>query len=106
MSQSSNLKPNNINEAVFRIPDTAFFLWHKLDDVHIVYDKRSGHSQVLNDFAKEIFDIIEQNPGTIHGIIDEFSIVLEDDFDEALKSEIHKTIAEFDQMGLIEPVKK
>ena len=48
------------NMAVFRVADAASFLWQNMDDVYIIYDKRSGYSQALNEFAREILALIEE----------------------------------------------
>lgn len=90
--------------AVFRIADTASFLWESMDDAHIIYDTRSGHSQALNDFAREIFAILEDQPSSLADILHELELLLESPPDDALKQQVHKTILEFDNMGLIEPV--
>jgi len=91
--------------AVFQIVDTACFLWKNMDDAHIIYDKRSGHSQAMNDFAREIFDIIEEKPARLSDITAEVQIVLERPLDDELRQQIRQTVNMFDQMGLIEPVK-
>ena len=96
---------NFINTAVFKVTNTAYFLWKNMDDAHIIYDKRSGHSQALNDFAREIFDIIDDKPCGLSAIEDELEKVLERPLGDELKKMVEKTVAEFDKMGLIEPVK-
>ncbi len=96
---------NFINTAVFKVTNTASFLWKNMDDAHIIYDKRSGHSQALNDFAREIFDIIDDKPCGLSTIEAELEKLLERPLGDELKQMVKKTVAEFDKMGLIEPVK-
>lgn len=84
--------------------DTACFLWEHLDDAHIIYDTRSGYSQVLNDFACEIFDIIEETPGRLSDIMDDVEKIIERPLTDDLKQQVRMTVVAFDKMGLIEPV--
>lgn len=94
-----------INTAVFRVTDTACFLWQHMDDAHIIYDERSGHSQALNDFAYEILDIIGEKPCRLSDILATLARILERPLEEELTQQVFQTVAEFDKMGLIEPVK-
>ncbi len=52
--------------AVYRIPSAAGFVWSEWDDANIVYDPRSGHTQVLNDFARELFALYEDGPKNLN----------------------------------------
>lgn len=94
-----------INTAVFQVTDAAGFLWHQMDDASIIYDSRSGHSQAMNDFAREIFDIIADQPCRLSDILSELQNILEQPLEGALQQQVLMTIVEFDKMGLIEPVK-
>lgn len=96
---------NFINVAVFKVTNAAYFLWKYMDDAHIIYDKRSGHSQAINDFSREIFDIIDDKPCSLSTIEAELEKLLERPLGDDLKQMVEKTVAEFDKMGLIEPVK-
>jgi len=96
---------NLVDTAVFKIADTACFLWKYIDDAHIVYDKRSGHSQALNAFACEIFDIIEDGPCRLSDIMVEVQKVLENPLTDEQRQQVRMTVAAFDKMGLIEPAK-
>lgn len=97
---------NNIFDktAVFRIVGAADFLWSEWDDASILYDRRSGHTQVFNDFARELLSLYEDGPKTIEDLYVEFSKIIESDLDQSIKIKIVETAAEFDTMGLIEPV--
>ncbi|MBL4603915.1 MAG: HPr-rel-A system PqqD family peptide chaperone [Emcibacteraceae bacterium] len=90
--------------AVYRVPDTANLLWSGWDDACIVYDQRSGHTQVLNDFARELLAIYEDGQKTLVEIYEEFEKIFEKKLDENLKLKILESVREFDNMGLIEPV--
>ncbi|VAX06372.1 hypothetical protein MNBD_ALPHA03-153 [hydrothermal vent metagenome] len=100
----ANATLNFLSTAVFKIPNAAGFLWEHMDDAHIIYDTRSGHSQALNDFAREIFDIIEDKPRSLPEILVALELILERPIEDDLKQQILKTVTEFDKMGLIEPV--
>lgn len=93
-----------MNMAVFRVADTACFLWHNMDDAHIIYDTRSGYSQAMNGFAREIFAIIEECPRSLPDILVELQEILEHSLESDLIEQVQRTVAEFDKMGLIEPV--
>jgi PqqD family protein of HPr-rel-A system len=103
VSENLFISDDMIETAVFKVMDTACFLWHHMDDAHIIYDVRSGHSQALNDFAYEIFEILADKPCDLAGVIAELERILEQPLGEALKSQVKKTIIDFDKMGLIEP---
>lgn len=90
--------------AVFRIPEAADFLWSGWDDASIIYDLRSGHTQVLNEFAREIFALFEDGQKSINDLTAEFEDITEKKLDQALINKIIATLNEFDTMGLIEPV--
>lgn len=90
--------------AVFKIPDAAAFIWRSMDDAHVIYDGRSGHSQVLNDFAREILALIEDAPCDVAQIYRELESILGRSLDEILQNQVLETLSEFDKMGLIEPV--
>ena len=93
-----------MNLAVFKVADTASFLWHNMDDAHVIYDTRSGYSQAMNDFAREIFAIIEEKPRSLPDILVELQQILEHPLENDLIEQVQRTVAEFDKMGLIEPV--
>ncbi len=95
-----------VSTAVFKVSDTACFLWKHMDDAHIIYDTRSGHSQAMNDFAREIFDIIADKPCRLSDIIVELQNILEQPLVDRLRQQVQKTIVEFDKMGLIEPMER
>ncbi len=103
--ESSPYFSDLLETAVFKVADTASFLWKNMDDAHIIYDLRSGHSQALNEFAFEIFTLIEEKPRKLSEILAELEIILERPVEDELKQQVAQTVAEFDKMGLIEPVK-
>jgi len=104
----SYINENNKNifdeKAVYGVPDAANFLWSGWEDARIVYDTRSGHTQVLNDFARELLSLYEDGPKSLIELLDEFAKIIEAELDEPLKIKIVETLNEFDTMGLIQPV--
>ncbi len=90
--------------AVFRVPSTADFIWSGWDDANIVYDTRSGHTQVLNDFARELLALYEDGPKNLNVLFHEFEKIIEGKLDEQTKTQIIDTVSGFDAMGLIEPL--
>ncbi len=90
--------------AVYRIPSAAGFIWSEWDDANIVYDPRSGHTQVLNDFARELLALYEDGPKNLNSLYFEFEKILEKKLDQTTKNQILETVNGFDAMGLIEPV--
>ena len=89
--------------AVFRVADTAGFLWKNWDDAYVIFDPRSGHTQAMNIFAREILAIIEEKPSTLERVCQELESVLEEKISEDIRGNIRQTMMEFDKMGLIEP---
>lgn len=92
-----------IDTAVLKVADADSFLWKDMDDVHVIYDIRSGYSQVANDFAHEIFDIIEEKPRCLMDVVTELQSILGHVIEDDLKQQIRETVVKFDKMGLIEP---
>lgn len=90
--------------AVYHIANTADFLWTSFEDSNILYDPASGHTQVLNDFAREILDLLQDGPKTVSDLFSEFEQILEKELDSDLKNKIVETMLSFDNMGIIEPV--
>lgn len=91
------------NEAVFQVSDTANFLWKQWEDAHILYDRRSGHTQVMNDFAREIFSILEDAPHNLSLLEKEIEKIMEEALSPDVKTKIRQTLIEFDRMGIIAP---
>ena len=90
--------------AVYRVPSAAGFIWSEWDDASIVYDPRSGHTQVLNDFARELLALYEDGPKNLNSLFFEFEKILETKIDQHTKEQIIESVNGFDAMGLIEPI--
>ena len=90
--------------AVYHVVNTADFLCTSFEDSNILYDPASGHTQVLNDFAREILDLLEDGPKTVSHLFSEFEEIIEKELDPDLKNKIVETVINFDNMGIIEPV--
>tara|TARA_B100001939_G_scaffold348193_1_gene373641 strand:+ start:2672 stop:2986 length:315 start_codon:yes stop_codon:yes gene_type:complete len=93
-------------KAVFRVPDTARFLWQHWDDAYVIYDTRSGHTQAMNELAREVLAIIEDHPCSLGDILRELENIMGQPLSAALGQQILDTLKEFDKMGLIEPVRQ
>lgn len=94
-----------IKTVTFNVPDSNNYLWSEWEDASVVYDKRSGHTQVLNEFAREILALFEDGPKKFDDICFELEEIMGNDLDEESLALIIQTINGFDTMGLIEPVK-
>ena len=90
--------------AVFHVPNSDGLIWSEWDDASIVYDPRSGHTQVLNEFARELFALYEDGPKTLDQLLSEFEKIIEAEADETTRKNIIETVSGFDSMGLIEPI--
>lgn len=97
---------NNIfdKKAVYRVPSAAGFVWSEWDDASIVYDPRSGHTQVLNDFARELLALYEDGPKNLNSLYFEFEKIVDQALDENIRQQILEAVSGFDAMGLIEPI--
>lgn len=100
----ANMDHKNLidHAAVFRVPNAADLLWSEWDDACIVYDPRSGHTQVLNDFARELLALYEDGPKNLNTLFVEFEKIVEAPLDDATKMQIIEAVSGFDAMGLIE----
>ena len=92
------------NTLVYHVPNQAELVWSEWEDASIVYDPRSGHTQVLNDFARELLALYEDGPKNLDQLFGEFEAILEHSLDDVTKNSIVETVTNFDTMGLIEPV--
>ena len=92
------------NTLIYHVPNQADLVWSEWEDASIVYDPRSGHTQVLNDFARELLALFEDGPKTLETLFNEFEEILEHPLDGETKNSIVETVTNFDTMGLIEPV--
>lgn len=95
---------DQIVNITFNVPDSNNFLWSEWEDASVVYDKRSGHTQVLNEFAREILALFEDGPKDFEDICFELEEIMGQDLDDESMALIVQTINGFDTMGLIEPV--
>lgn len=95
---------DQIVNITFKAPDSNNFLWSEWEDASVVYDKRSGHTQVLNEFAREILAMFEDGPKKFDDICFELEEIMGNDLDEENMALVVQTIDGFDTMGLIEPV--
>lgn len=95
---------DQIFNITFSVPDSNNFLWSDWEDASVVYDKRSGHTQVLNEFAREILALFEDGPKKFDDICFELEEIMDNDLDDESMALIIQTIDGFDTMGLIEPV--
>lgn len=89
---------------IYSVPNNNDFLWSEWEDACVVYDKRSGHTQVLNEFAREILALFEDGPKNFEDICIELEEIMGNDLDDESVALIVNTINGFDAMGLIEPV--
>ncbi|MCP5382877.1 MAG: HPr-rel-A system PqqD family peptide chaperone [Kordiimonadaceae bacterium] len=89
---------------VFHVPDNAGLIWSEWEDASIVYDPRSGHTQVLNEFARELLALYEDGPKSLDQLLAEFSKIIDAEPDATTTQNIIETVAGFDNMGLIEPI--
>jgi len=92
------------NTAVFCSPNSADLIWSEWEDASIVYDPRSGHTQVLNEFSRELFALYEDGPKNLSQLFFEFEKIIETKLDDQTKANIIEAVSGFDTMGLIEPV--
>ena len=89
---------------VYFVPGKDSQIWSEWDDAAVVYDVRSGHTQVLNDFARELLALFEDGPKNLNALIFEFEKIIEKPVDDNTKQQIIDTVSNFDKMGLIEPL--
>lgn len=95
---------NNTEKAVWHVPGAAFFVWQYWDDAWILYDSRSCHTQVLNEFAREALACLEDAPLSVDGLYQEFAQLLEKSPSDTLRGELVNIIEDFDRKGLISPL--
>lgn len=91
-------------KAVWDVPGAAFFSWQHRDDAWILYDSRSGHTQALNDFAREALACLEDEPLSLEGLCGEFAKFLEIPPSDSLREDLQEVIVDFDRKGLISPL--
>jgi PqqD family protein of HPr-rel-A system len=74
------------------------------DDEFVVYHVESGDTHLLNSVSAEALRSLEQAPADADELTGRVSQRLEIEPTDTLKSQLRQLLAEFDQLGLIEPV--
>ncbi len=93
----------DIQNARWCIPAGNFAVWRELNDISVLFDRRSGQTHLLDAFARELYDLITEQADTAPELTSRMAAILEGAVDPALRQKIDDTIAEFDQLGLIFP---
>lgn len=78
------------------------FLWREFGSVSVLFDPRSGETHLLDPLAREILDLLIEQPRTEA----EAAEALQDligERDEDMRPRVDEAIAEFDRLGLIFP---
>lgn len=84
-------------------PDAPFFVWREWDGLTMVYSQTSGGTHLLDPLAREIFDLVAEQPRQIDEILREIQSVVDKDLDDAFRHRIVASVSELDNIGLIVP---
>lgn len=95
---------NLTDKALWHVPGASSFLWRHFEDVWVVYDRRSGYTQVLNEFAREVLACLEERSLSFSALCDEFSSFLETPLTDVLREQLRDVLEDFDRKGLISPL--
>ncbi len=77
-------------------------LWEKWPQEAVVFSGLSGQTHYLNATARAILEVLEEGPQSAESLAEQ----LADEsatWEEVLLPQIQQLLAEFDQLGLIEP---
>lgn len=85
--------------------ESSRLLWRSWDDDEfVVYHVASSNTHVLNAVAAEALRVLKQGPLSCLDLARQVSLSIGGVLDDAFVQRIEQLIAEFDQLGLIEPV--
>jgi PqqD family protein of HPr-rel-A system len=88
------------------VPKQVRLLWRLWNDEYIVFNPASGHTHLLNLIAGEALKALEQSPGSSTDVMERISGAIGVEPSAELLGHLSKLIAEFDELGLIEPVQQ
>lgn len=86
--------------------NTADFGWSQIDDEFILYSIKNNSYYVLNETAKEIWELLYQstNNCTFNDIINHIQSVFECDDLELVENDVSKLIEIYSEIGIIQQV--
>lgn len=88
------------------VPSYLRLQWHSWgDEQFAVFNTLSGETHCMNSTAALLLQHLEERPATIDGLVAEIRNALPDGADLAALDQIAGLIEEFDQIGLIAPVR-
>lgn len=89
-------------ECRWSVPDWERLIWQQFDDEYIVFDIRCSETHYLNELAVEALKHLRCNDLTVSKLACSLNQVYGDDVVSV--ETIAHLVAEFDRLGLIEPV--
>lgn len=79
-------------------------IWRNWDeDEHVLYHCGTGDTHVLNDLAAELLALLETESLTARELADQSAAMFCIEPDEIFHQNVAAALAEFDELGLIEP---
>lgn len=88
---------------IWGAPDAPFFVWREWEGLTMVYSQISGGTHLLDPLAREIYDLIAEQPRQLDEILLEIQSCIDEDLDEVFRHRIVASLLELDNIGLIVP---
>lgn len=88
------------------VPSYLQLQWHSWgDEQFAVFNTLSGETHCMNLTAALLLQHLEERPATVDSLVAEIRDALPDGADAAALEQVESLIEEFDQIGLIAPVR-
>lgn len=81
--------------------DPESLLWEQFGDEYIVYQISSGKTHYLNGAGATILQFLSDREASTEEVVEAVCRHTEAAIDEALADQIEKSLAHFDQLGLV-----
>ncbi len=84
------------------LPAGKALIWHKSDDLFIVYQPSSTETHLFNEISALILASIEQGPRSIDAVLEWAAIRLGVSVDDLDAEEFYSAMIRLDELGLVD----
>jgi len=78
--------------------------WKLLEDMYVWYNSGSGHTHVLNPIAALVLQQLTERNLETSELLRRIGAVLSLETTEEFNNELHQTLSDLDELGLVEPL--
>src|SRR5215471_481298 len=97
-------RPSTSRGTCWRTPPGIVLYWKLLEDMYVVYNSGSGHTHVLNPIAALVLQQLTERNLQTSELLQRIGAVLSLETTEEFNNELHQTLSDLDELGLVEPL--